>query len=1426
MSRLYTMVQNIYRWAATGVSSYPLTHPIVGQGDFYQKFRHFIHLVDQENEAFAHVFAIIAQWGVGKSRLGYELISQINDTSPGWTVRNTTGSLIDAKLFDNEADREQYLGLYIRYSQIANEYHNVDNWFGYGLYKALLPLAQSTFDSSIQGSITKEAYDRLIVKGFEESKLAQALEINKNYSDEILYEDPYLVTNLCQAAYDYLSQFGIKYILIALDELETVAEAATYGLESDQIKHLDGRAIKLLGKAIKEEDPRRKLPWLRYIALCSPAIGDELREIQSTARRFELVELAQNAFADVSDFVQALQQEGRLSEDYLEGLVEAAYAMSGANFGWFNVIMANIDEIFRNRRTRGETQAPTVVELFDQAVQVSGRISQYILDHNAIQELKIDRAYLPAAKSLLYGQLPVALNKFPSDELNALLAAVNEYDESIALRYRSVEWDDLECSKALREAKFIRDKDTWRISAVDQPLNLKQLLANLSTYAIHENRSKQSNSGKHTLLIPLRKQDFEQLVNLLYPHPAAQDAARALWRHFIGKEIGEQDLDDSQATYIGPSIAMLGRLNLRYRKQSQNSLIFRDPDFNSAHELIIKQLQKQSASEKAIQILTGIMRLLDQNWSYNPVDTGLKDITAIATNSGRDGGLVTCNALKLHPQGRLIMAWVNNIQELEVLCRQVSNQFGKEGRTPVLAFTSSRALIDLFANPSPDLLKNAHTYLLLYQLSDSEEFVLHQIGIPTSLCTSFKINGQGFTTSFSNRTNSLLRPLLETIHNWRRKLSNEGLIAFSFRPDGKLKEDEKQLLFKAWRYLITSDNSTSLSSLDTSSGVNVQELVDIFKKLEVTANAKRAGYESYERALLFDTLDDTANSVFPPFLVKIIDRLLEFNDWTFEAAKREWFWGYIWEGAKANDIFIEWMALACELEFAKIEHTNPNNKTKKYIFKNCSELDNLIREADNWLRNDYPKIVQDMEVVFGEGKVQAFFAPLNSIPVGTKTVIARSAIDEAKNSLAAIKIAEETQYAATNIENKHNILIEAAKHRLSLLNNIGSVYLRDEYNRIQSDENVKTLNFEDDKKPLWERIRRAELFAKTVHEFGEGVCNRIDSLQEEMKQEVENLNYFPISLFTLSLEKIRDIINVIISSNTNPQSTTGREQVSEAKTLYQYLRDLKVADATDKLAQLGREVGIELNSSKQASLAEINGTIVNAFLRLKQAYEKLTDQLKDKKSRLSKLQSILNNSPDNFNYPVDTPILTKLLNQPDYIEDALADIKDNEAERLRNVSMYDKAAKGGNFKPLMDESLNLLTEPTRSLNVLAGHVLSLENAVTGYYKHLLQDSQLESITKGLNALLKIRKQTLVSPLTLAELEATGSLNQAVSLKEQRCQEWQQIAESLLSPTKIPFERWQRIVMEIDSGKNPTLNPEEAAKLVTQGFIVNTYKLGG
>jgi hypothetical protein len=876
-----------------------------------------------------------------------------------------------------------------------------------------LPLARGTFDGSIQGQIAKEASDRLVVAGFDPKELATALEASANHSDEKLYEDPDLATRLCQAAYAYLQSFGIKYVLVVLDELETAAEAATFGLDATDIKHLDRRAIKLMGKAIKEEDPRRKLPWLRYMALCSPAIGDELREIQSTARRFELTELQSNAFSDVSDFVQTLAKESRLAEAYPQGLVEAAYAMSAGNFGWFNVVMASIDERLRDKRARGETDAPTVGALFDELVKVSGRIQQHVLDHHAIDMLRIpDRAQLSVARDFLYGQLPVSLDTYPAGTRAALLSARNEFDEPVATLFRRVEWDELETLDALRTSRFTRDRGAWRLGGVDQPLDLRQLLSNLGTYAIHETKGQRRTDSKQTLLVPLRQADFVYLVSLLYPHPVAEDAARALWRRFLGAG----DLGADTATHVGPSVEMISRLDLRHRKQGQTSLNFRDPDQNAAHEKTLLALRTQSERDRARQVLVGAMRIIDQHWSYDATPSGVRDetLTVIATSprsrSSSGGGLVIFDGLKLHPRGRVLFAWVKNEDELQRLCKAVSAQFGEKGRTPVVAFTASRALVDIMANPPGDTLKAAKSYLMFYQLTSTEEDILHRVGVPTASCTGFRLDGHGFTTAFIGRLQSLVRPFTDEVGRFRQQLDELGRIAWPLRSSGKLKESEQELLVRAWRVLaIDTPQPASLANLDEKSGVDVEELKAILAKLGVTPKTRAAGYIDGERAGLFSRTDDAAEPLFPPFLVETIRRVLN-GDWTFALAEREWFWGYTWEGVKPKDSYFEWTSIVSLLGFAK-KHPNANS-ADAYTPRTRAELRNAVQEAANWLKKEYPKLVGDMEAVFGAGRVQDLFAPEAGGRPGAKTLTARGKLNACNADLDVLDKSESSSATA------------------------------------------------------------------------------------------------------------------------------------------------------------------------------------------------------------------------------------------------------------------------------------------------------------------------------------------------------------------------------------------------------------------------------
>lgn len=1405
-----------HQWAATGVSSYPLSHPIVGQGQFFNSFQHFIHLIEGEGEKFAHVFGVIAQWGVGKSRLGYEVVAQINDTSRGWWVRGEDGSLTPANLFRDPQDREQYLGLYIRYSQIANDYKNTDNWFAYGLYKALLPLARGAADESIQGRIANEASDRLIVAGFEPAKLAAALEVSANHSDQSLYEDPTLATRLCEEAYKYLKTLGIKYVVVVLDELETAAEAATYGLNSGDLKHLDGFAIKLIGKAIKEEDPKRKLPWLRYVALCSPAIGDELRNIQSTHRRLEWVELQPNAFADVSDFVQTLKDEGRLPESYPEGLVEAAYAMSAGNFGWFNVVMASVDERLRDRRRRGEHEAPTVGALFDEVVSVSTRVQQHVLDHNAIEHLKLsDRARLTTVRDMLYGQLPVGLDTYPPATRQVLLDGRNEYDEPIATLFRRVEWDDVEAAEALRASKFVRDKGVWRLGGVDQPLDLRQLMSNLATYAIHETKGRRRSDGNTLLVVPLRESEFIQLVTVLYPHPAAEDAARALWRKFLGTD----DLAPDTATHIGPSVEMIERLDLRHRKRGQGAIVFREPDQNAAHERVLAGLRAQTDQERARQVLVGAMRLFDRNWAYDLVAPGIRDsaVTAIATaasgRGGGGGGLVTCHALNLHPKGRAIFAWVKNVDELVRLCSAASSQFDQEGRTPVVAFTPSRAVVDALANPPNDTLKGAQGYVLAYQLSAAEEFMLHQTGVKTADCAGFRLDGHGFSSAFNARLNTLEHSFLEEVGLFRKQLNELGRIAWPFRPAGRFATNASDylLLIQAWRVLaIDTPPPASFANLDERSGVDVEALKGVLSKLGITPTARSAGYTDNERAMLFNRLDDSAEPIFPPFLIGVITSLLK-REWTYKLAEREWFWGYCWEAARPKETYTQWMALVCELGFGKPRA----DAAETYTAISRAELRNAVQEADNWLKNEYPSLVADMEAVFGAGRVQELFCPEGKPQPGTKTLLARQKLTASSTDVAGLDAEEPGAIA-------EEVIRTASLRRRRVMENVHWVYHRDDYQALQQDPNVRTLDFESDSSPLWQRIRRAALFVDFVRRAESSMTARTESLANEMRSEAATVQAFPISLFTLSLEKIKHILEGALAVGPAPGATVVT-QATEPGTLRQNLRDLRIADAREQLEKLAKELGIDLTMWVESSIADIDGQIVATFHELRTAFADISNGLDAVADRVHKLEKVLADPPDDFTYPPATLSLDKLRTRHDHIKSSLDTVRGEDMDRLRDE--FDAPARHGNFQPLMDRARQIVDEPRAALTQLVANVMSVENAVADYRQRLLKTPMLHKTHRGVTAIDDAKGRPATNGLTSQAIENAGPLKAAKQMVVDTVRGFEAVMERDLAPAGVSAARWIEIVGDVDGNRDPAIEAPEADGLVREGLMRRTYQLG-
>lgn len=1402
-----------HRWAATGVSDYPPRDPLVGQSRFFKRFQTFLHTVDHDDDRFAHVFAVEAEWGRGKSRLGHELVAQINDCSKGWFVRDEQGQLHDQELFNSEA-QDKYLALYIRYSQVASDYQNSDNWFAFGLYQALLPLATQAFDGSIQSEIAKQAYERLMPFGFNSALLADALQLDKNHSEEDLYTDQTLVVELVQAAYEVLKRFGVQYMLVVLDELETVAEAATFGLEDEQDKRLDGQAIRLIGKAIKEEDPRRKLPWLRYVALCSPLLGQQLREIQSVARRFELVELEHNAFADVSDYVASLLKEGKLAFDYPAGLVEAAYAMSGANFGWFNVVMANVDAVLSQYQQAGRS-LDDVGDLFEAVLAGSGRVAKHVLDKGAIEGIQTrDQALLSECRSLLYGQLPVRLAEV--NQATELLKLKNEDQEPIAAHYRKLTIDRLQCRQALEQAKFRRDKDEWYYPAVDQALSLDTLLDNLRTFSIKE----QAASGdKNAVLLPLSKGEFKYLLSLLYDHPAIEFAADALWHKLVGDTA---ELDSIEATHIGPSVAMLLRLDLRYRSAQQNSLIFKDPSMGDGHEQAMAELGKQSSQKpiiKAITRVTGFVRLLDNNWRYdenlldNKAGTGDEPLAILTEPKGRQGGLFTLEGFKLHPDGKALFAWVSNLNELHNLHTFAAEYSRQNGRVPVLSLTASAHLMEQYSRlDDNDTLRDA---ILLHYVNPSEADQLERIGLSLADCQQHGVtlNAESFTAKFKSKLHALSTFANDAIHKWRQRLQQRGLIAWPLKVDGKLSTNDRDLLFKGWYQLaIAHPELNGVLDLQQQHGVPVDELSSLLDKLKVPGSYMAKGYTPDEHAGLFTELNNVQRSQaqIPLFLVRIAHPNKQ-QKWQFDGFKQQFYFAYVAETSiTAKGVFNDWMWWCGELNLLTL--TNPIEKQAIWESYPRSRLENAITEAQNWFSGNgmdsYKANVEVMSRVYGYGRINEVFAPLGKNQLGYATVEAKEQLEKAQTLYNALK-REEEQLEDINDASDAQILAGLIHKRAEVLNLVAKVKPLNSTKPTLKDAHI--LDLEDKGTSLYQRVEQACLFAEFVERSAERINNRLADLIKDVEADCSTLTHFPKSLYTNTLRTIGHILDGALKEDAS--SATGqKEQQAGSDTLLHYLRKLDLGKAQDKLSALALEVGLNLHSEQQLGMAEIQGHILASYRNCKEHFEKLVNNLAEQNQRAKQLQQLLSSATAEYEHAYDVTELPKLVMKLQLIDDAIADLP-NDAESKRQSMQA--SLRNGQFAGLRNLPEELLRSARGQVAPIQGQLLQIEERLNQVKRSAIQ--QVNNWLPVLKPLLASQQQPLPAELTITDVAKLG-VSELVMVCDKTLSDWQSQGEAILQGTGLTLAQWQPVYQALSQNLEPELTPEQQQSLVDKGIV--------
>ncbi len=1393
-----------HRWEPTGVTGYPITHPIVGQTDFYNKFKAWLPLVAEDR--FAHVFAVVAPWGVGKSRLGYEIVAQVNDASSGWKVRGPSGELVDARLFDRDRDREKHLALYIRYSQVADRLLNLDNWFAPAVYKALAPLARGRFDRSIQHQIAKEAHDRLFVDGFEPTRLAEAMELDQH--GDAIYTDTELATRLCNGAFAVLQQYGIAKVIVVLDELETAAERASGGIEAEEAKAMDGRAITRRSKAGTEADARARFPWLRFVALCSPAIGDELKEVQSTDRRFEIVDLARNAFSDVSAFVQSLEAEGRLLRSYPSGLVEAAYMMSGANFGWFNVIMAVVDQVLQQSTAR---DASDLAHVFARAIQIQERIGRYVLDHRALDETELSGDLQDALARLLFGQQPVPLGDVAA-QAQALLDARNLHGERVALRFHGAHWSRQACMQELVRSRFTRLGGTGRYQApgIPEAIELDRMLDDLSTLAVHDARG--AGPGEVSLLVPSTLADFLQLVDLVHPHPAAEETARTLWMAFHGAG----DLPPESATHIGPSVEMLRRLDIRLRKASVGTML-RLADENAAFTAFL-DVDRPTAEHRVQRVLTGAMRVLDRNWQYDAEPAGLGD--AVAAIRTTKPGLVDLKGLWLHPKGQAAFAWVANDQQLVELATAVGRHHRDQGRTPVVAFTTDFGLPERFETGSLAQFVKARQSIVLVHLNSGEEAALASVGIATAQQAGFRLRADGFTTRFAERLNRIRGPVVQRIQTWRHARSAAGQIAWPLRPSGTLKDDARRMLVDAWMVARLDHDGKPLSALGPDAGIDLAAVLAELQKLGLSPAAAPNGYGPADVAGLWSGDDVDAKPTVPPFLLGSVVLPL-VNQPTLaldiKSARNVWFWGYTWDGNRDSDIYREWLSTAVEMGWAEAEEVGKRKVQHSYV--TVESIEARLVAAENWLNDDFPRIVQGLEDLFGTARVRHHFHP----KTGLRTRVAREALKTAKKQLAELKGLSAKPPATPNAE-AEQWFIACTRLRRSIVGAVRRVYDRQGYDEVDFDPGTTSIRLEEPDAPLWLTIGRAARFADVVRKVAKSIRKRIPQVAEHVRVEARDAHGFPVQLFSRPLSKLESIVDAGMTGE-DPASTTEREQHIQPQTLAFFLRDLQVQEAHKQLQRLGREVGVDLDGSRVhvVGLEAIDGDLVSGFRDLLERYATARKKATGLAGRIHALEDAMSDAPADFKPPAGTT-LSAIRDMPRLIEGQLNESVDDQVEDL--LDDHNRTMNLGRFKPLMKEAnATLLLEPESALQSLEGKVRTLENTVSAYRQRLIEDPDLAAHRAGLNALLRAKAQTEKALPTRADVDAR-------SLREGRIYidglqvAWQREGTALLKPADVLFSSWLDAMARVQRQEDPGLSGEQVDGLVREGFLRRVYALGG
>ena len=1173
-------------WSINGTSEFPLTQPMVGQKEFYNIFKSFIGTM--KNSGMATIFPVIGKWGIGKSRIGFEVISEAIGIDKGWIISEDGETKKVRVLKENFGDG--ILPIFIRYSQMLHEDLTSENWVAYGVYTALSYLAEDP-DSSMQGKVIEELQNALLPFGFKKEKLKDILKLEEIEKDDLLL-DMRTLDRMVKEATEYLKVCNIDHLLIVCEEVETAGEIAKYGLEKDKenIRRVDGEAIKVISSAIKHEDTRKKFPNTSFMLLCSPVIGYHIRGIGALERRISICELKNNTFADISDFMNHLKEDGKMNT-YPEGLVEAAYTIAGGNFGWLNVIMAELDHLIS-----GKPDIKTG-EALEDLLRTSSRFQNSLIDKAAFDYINCKEKYRHIIKNALLMQLPITKTNYTEDELEGMVEAKASDGTRLFKDFYLIKLKKDGLGEYLHSVGYERQEGNQFVNTFGSTFDLEVLLKNLKMYSL--------NVEDHEYIIGSGKETFLDQVRMLYPEEGVEEAASIIFE-YIMKIVEEDGLIP---TYIGPNFAYLYQLNKRYRVDKGEFSYLTDGEKNEELEEYIKEMKKDREGEVK-RILTGSIRSLEIN--YNDIESFELEGLPCMRTTVEEGPWLTVN-----PNNIVTIVWGKDEEKLYKGLQD--RRLLSKGLHPIYIL-SDTPMDEIISKVKRDF-KEVGKCLIPLQISRLQKEVLEVMSVSKEM-VDFRDSANEIGIIYREKIRKLNDFFIHGARNWFDEIDEKGYILRPIIYKNQWDYKQINLLAEAFKRMLI--NNATIEQLGSDPKVKLsdgeyQDLLSIMRNVHIGTIMEKKGFKNtgiFDNSSSFDV---GIPSAFIHFLSFIGSQRRSLND--FEG--KNFFSGF--DKVKPKKILEQWVQFFIALKLIR--------KTEGFLERvKSNDLNEKYDRVKNWFEKDYIEEKNQLREII-EGPY------LNALDM--QNIYYKEKLEEGKKYMDSIEI----DSLITRQEDPLDIWGAVLKNLDMFYELMEYIYDKDgwELNSAFSPNIIKNLKIDDDKEKLWFRIRHIKLFHEYVKEIKVPAAKMITDMITEIKKAGEYRGVaFPIFPITNLLNRYS--IELEYATNYKELSTSKyKTTVKETYTLAYNLQTAKYSKAIERLEQILNECGIEGKTTSEFKWSNdkgVMGEYKSIFKNFKEIVDCYIDDLPDAK----RWAEYFSDAPENLKN------LTEVKNLNNYIE--------------------------------------------------------------------------------------------------------------------------------------------------------------------------------